>query len=544
MDGSQNAAPSMPLVASPSQQGFPPQAYDLCLMLFVVESVIGMVWYHKRRKYFPIAQRQPFLVMIETCLTIFSAFFSSLQSTEHLKAIFFWTSCGANLILLTLTYNFLVMLAGTRILLVLYWNFLTSISIKLRKIEDEAATTAKLTRFQFVILKVKKYLTVEFFILQALFISLLGSLVSTNFLLSDEIMFTSLFDPKCLDFEKTVLVNNAFFTLMIIALNSVLFVWMYFSVHERLLLKAELTGIIVTGTWLIIFLTIQWFPSLSDPLREINLLRFLYSIISGQLYIVLIVFRVIAWSYQAEATRKSVISEHQAYLTLNSEEKTHFSSPGKYEILEEVRKCFEDPCGRELFVQFLTQEFAVENALFLIECQEFRKEFQSKVGVSRQVLFESALRIYRRFVPLHAQFCINLSSQNTDFLISVFSKFDHESPNRKSTSVSFIKSFTEKHATLLEEVEELPFGEASANECPSIDVSVFDDAVKEISKLLARDSFLRFKSTPEYKKFIAELTMSKPSVSRSTMGFAISNIGKTLTRMFTANVEVKLEELR
>jgi hypothetical protein len=517
----------------------PNQVYDASLLIFMVETICGMCWYYKRRKLFPIAQRQPVLVLYESGLVILAAFFSCLASTNVFRDIFSWVTCGPILEMLTLTYNLLVIVAGTRIFLVIYWNFVTNTNMKLHALKRSA--TLKLTTFETVVLKLRKYLTLEFFILQALVLSVVGALISMNFVFSEKIMHISLYTAECDAFEVLVVSSNGFFTLIIIAINGVLFIWMYFSVNERLRLKQELSGIIFTGSWLTIFLAMQYFPSISKPLRDINLSRFLYSILSGQLYISFTVFRVILWSYgEQEKTRKSLAG---IYLELTSEEKSRSRKAGKYEIIAEVERCLGDPVGRDLLVNFLQQEFAVENALFVIECQDFKSDFDGNMVKNQKEMFQAALRLYERFVPLNANLSINLPSQIADHLIQIFQPFVAVRPTRphKSTLGTFMRSFKEKRSLLLDEINEdisviELHDEKDSKMLPMIEISVFDEACKEIVKLLARDSFIRFKATPEYSKFVIELNeREEEGNSGGTVQIALNNISKTLTRLFTSN---------
>jgi hypothetical protein len=115
----------------------------------------------------------------------------------------------------------------------------------------------------------------------------------------------------------------------------------------------------------------------------------------------------------------------------------------------------------EIFKQFMCQEFAVENLLFLETAQAISKLSEPQTQEEKGLVQFKIEECYERFIVETSPMMVNIS---------------HECRGK-----------------IIEHVKD---GSGLS------DVKIFDDAMKEIMRLISLDSFQRFKNTPEFKKWI------------------------------------------
>jgi hypothetical protein len=506
--------------------------YDWLLLGYTIQSFVGMAWYYKRRKKFPIAQRQPFVVLLETLLTNVSIFFSSVPSTS-IPTMFPWLSCGLNFILLTITYDYVIVLAGTRIFLVIFWHYVTNTALSQHKLDGSTSARIshkKLTNLQSFVVKWKRFLTVEFFLVLAMVVALVGSISTTSALLwNDDAIYNLRISnqDKCVQLELATTGANGMFTLVVIAVDAILFFWMYFSVQEGLLLKVELFGILVTGSWLTVFLTVHYFPEALDLLHGQNILRFLYSFVSGEMYLLLLVYRIIYWTYVLDENQDRVLDPSSTFV-LKTRTKTTAKNPVKRNgpgLLSQLQQVLNSPTALDDFINFLRLEFAVENILFLIDCQSFKNRHKLK----NSEMVAAALHIYRRYIAENSQCSVNISSKTREKVKKIFDPMANESrlilsmrstisrvgsadsgkalladeKSMESTSSSIDLAGSIKFDNARDSPASIPL--SSFERRPAAygwDGTIFDEAYQEVFELLARDSFTRYKATPDFQKFL------------------------------------------
>eukprot|EP00475_Leptophrys_vorax_P036891 TRINITY_DN6297_c0_g2_i1.p1 TRINITY_DN6297_c0_g2~~TRINITY_DN6297_c0_g2_i1.p1 ORF type:complete len:192 (+),score=45.56 TRINITY_DN6297_c0_g2_i1:3-578(+) len=121
---------------------------------------------------------------------------------------------------------------------------------------------------------------------------------------------------------------------------------------------------------------------------------------------------------------------------------------------EELLLVIADKKLRELFLHFLESEFSVENLLFIEACTAF----ENASGSSHTAAKELAISIRGNFLELNSPSCVNLSS-------SVRADLD------------------------------LKFTILSTN----CDARLFQEAKEEVLKMLAVDSFSRFRQTKDFQ---------------------------------------------
>lgn len=128
--------------------------------------------------------------------------------------------------------------------------------------------------------------------------------------------------------------------------------------------------------------------------------------------------------------------------------------------LDDVSKIIHTPKGYHYFFSFLESEYSQENLLFWRAVKDFERDFASDKPTSE--IREHALRLWNNYIGPQAENMINLSSVTVKgFRDQLFSK------SRFSTDLLF---------------------------------QACEDAKTDIERLLARDSFQRFKKSPLYAK--------------------------------------------
>eukprot|EP00475_Leptophrys_vorax_P009881 TRINITY_DN16572_c0_g1_i1.p1 TRINITY_DN16572_c0_g1~~TRINITY_DN16572_c0_g1_i1.p1 ORF type:complete len:198 (+),score=57.78 TRINITY_DN16572_c0_g1_i1:81-596(+) len=166
-------------------------------------------------------------------------------------------------------------------------------------------------------------------------------------------------------------------------------------------------------------------------------------------------------SAQSEQVRKALLGESQ---NLPVDKKMTSSMTQKQALIELISS----PTGRNLFLAYLQKEFAIENLLFYEACNEFKKEFSSEAKTCSRLK-----EIVENFVKETAASQVNLSYGARSKILQALKNCENSGGEEK----------------------------------PVIDVSFFDDALKEILNLMTRDSFSRFRLTKEYKLFLAEINL-------------------------------------
>jgi hypothetical protein len=126
--------------------------------------------------------------------------------------------------------------------------------------------------------------------------------------------------------------------------------------------------------------------------------------------------------------------------------------------------------GRQLFISFLQSEFSVENLFFIESCTMFQmllsKEIQDKA-----MLLSHLRMIYDNFLSEKAVSQVNISYKVKAPLISAYSSI--------------------------------------VNGKQEIEAELFDDAVKEVRKMLVMDSFQRFRVSQEFSLFMSRNTIQR-----------------------------------
>jgi len=150
--------------------------------------------------------------------------------------------------------------------------------------------------------------------------------------------------------------------------------------------------------------------------------------------------------------------------------------------MEELLK---SPRVRQAFALHLTREFSVENLIFVLHVEEFKRMNAGNV----KSVFEEACRIYTLFVQPEALYEVNLPATVLSHLVNEFS--GHTAPLKQELGLTLLRAnndLTCINLTKLERIEVIGSPERSAQ----FYLQVFDRAYDDMMCLLRNDSFVRF----------------------------------------------------
>jgi hypothetical protein len=163
------------------------------------------------------------------------------------------------------------------------------------------------------------------------------------------------------------------------------------------------------------------------------------------------------------------------------------TSKEKVDVEWEFHLIMAEEEGQKLFADFLKKELSVENILFYLDVERYRNGELEKE------------ELYETYIADSAPLCVNISAKNRKYLVSTLgAKADPKNATR-SLKLAMIGTFSFKAKEPEAKVPEPPMPLLEGAEA----LTIFDDAFEEIRNLMIRDSFSRFRTTPEFKDFLA-----------------------------------------
>jgi len=179
-----------------------------------------------------------------------------------------------------------------------------------------------------------------------------------------------------------------------------------------------------------------------------------------------------------------------------------------------LRGILSTPLGVDSFKRFLTKEFSVENILFYLECEDYRKKkislMESEAESMLQLVGE-AQRIYAKYIGTDSPFQVNLPSLLVADLQAnlkrLFTATKDSSADRTITGIRTGTTSPKASASSVDGASENDVSTSSYN-TPAIP-TVFDPAQKNIFHLMETDSCPRYFRSDLYKEFVAQVTEKK-----------------------------------
>jgi len=439
--------------------------YGICvLVIFVPIAVAGVVWFWLRRDIQPIKARSPELVVITDIILIMYIVILSVQrfvADDYPCMLNVWGSYIGTLVLL----NAYLWRCWT-----LYFNFYQTQA----KLENKGLSSLP------PLLRKKTYIRGEFSMkflgtLTCLLMLPCGLLVATNENLFGQIGQTC--DKDSLDFLLAAYVI-AYIALLIF------FAFTLRAVVDNFMIKTELkltgiVGILAFVPWAVFN---NFAKSINDDVFPFSTM-FLTLAVMGALC--LSTFMPLYRSlYQSPTLELDVI-------------------PGDYSTLNGLLRTRE---GLESFKQFLTKEFSVENIMFWVDVHEARAEVKgvlhSGEEKARVALLANIKALYDKYIDSQSPFQVNLPDNivktlNQNFKAYTMSNGDMKLLVYRVMSIDIRRSST----TSVPDCKEL-----TSEDDPVVTATptIFDDAQRNIFKLMQTDSFPRYIRSDLYKKLVEE----------------------------------------
>jgi hypothetical protein len=135
--------------------------------------------------------------------------------------------------------------------------------------------------------------------------------------------------------------------------------------------------------------------------------------------------------------------------------------------MEDVLYVIGDAEGRQCLLSFLEKELSVENLLFCEVCTDFESKYQESKSSQEADIVQEAKEITARFIHLSSPSCVNVSASTRRDILQKMSML--------------LKSSSEPRLL--------------------VSKNLFSKAKKEILLLITKDSFLRFRCSPEYREW-------------------------------------------
>eukprot|EP00475_Leptophrys_vorax_P028593 TRINITY_DN4145_c0_g2_i2.p1 TRINITY_DN4145_c0_g2~~TRINITY_DN4145_c0_g2_i2.p1 ORF type:complete len:479 (-),score=110.46 TRINITY_DN4145_c0_g2_i2:393-1829(-) len=248
-----------------------------------------------------------------------------------------------------------------------------------------------------------------------------------------------------------------------------------------------------------------------------------YYIINGfalrTLELILKYLRLIYWTYESQRRLEATVRSQSEP---GSPSRDSVGAVLERNFEAELMRCSEDQEGAEIFEEFLRAEFAIENLFFIQAChklhQLFPKTEERPSKLDRKKFKKVAVAMRDKFILDNSPLTINLPHQIRKRIEHALERFpveDELSP--RLTSFSDLDSITKPTSLELDKVldsvvvagggaDQKSSGHGNGgddneleDEDANVDFHLFDQAEREILKLITTDSFTRFVKTEQYR---------------------------------------------
>jgi len=188
-----------------------------------------------------------------------------------------------------------------------------------------------------------------------------------------------------------------------------------------------------------------------------------------------------------------------------------------------LRGILSTPLGVDSFKRFLTKEFSVENILFYLEVEDYRKKkialMEEGSEAEQLQLVGEAQRIYSKYIGTDSPFQVNLPSLVVQELQNNLKKqFNSTKDSGADRGIGRVGTMSPKGSDASATIGAMPSlsgqsvlgddGSTSSYLIPMVP-TVFDPAQKNIFHLMETDSCPRYFRSELYKEFVNQVTEKK-----------------------------------
>lgn len=499
--------------------------YLLTTLFLSIYFFIGVAVFLSRRRKFPIHHRRPLLVVAST-----GSFYCVIM-LNLLPATF--PSIGDSCILIrVLNPLFLypaIQFMCLRLYLLLYWDMITQAGLNHfynRTLLGTATLSQRLYYAigRFCLMNRSRFSENQLAGITA-GISLVFYLVSLIFFFRnfEQVSRASINDEICDLYRNSNRILNGINISIFGAAPVSLAIFAFRNFDDGLLLKAEFNGILISA---VIFIVLQIVKSfIEKKLDALNIFTFISIFPPFFIFVSVTLYRVVFWSFKYDSKSSQsdpTSSSRNINLLLNSSNanliknfSVHPLESKRHMIVEELRQILENSEGHKLFLNFAEKEFTVESVLFLDSCKEFSTLFPHNNDSQKLIrIREFGKKIFEQFIQDEAVLRVNISSNCKQELERTFMPMNNSSlystsitvvaveisPKKQSQSHSSSSSSGKKSNS----IKSVIFGESKKVESSlpqALNQNCFTRAEEEILKLVAHDSFRRFKLHKEFAKW-------------------------------------------
>jgi hypothetical protein len=490
----------------------PIDVFQVCIGLLLTLFSIAVPSYWFRRTKFPIAQRLPKVVTCEMILVTCAALLELLASGFPQSSIF--ADCKTFVLATSVVYYCIITLITWRLTWVIVKNFNTQALVE-HSVDEKGSENSSPSIgncFRRVQNKVNGLILKHFSIQQVVVIVMTPAACCA---ISD-ITWITMYAPRSLN----LFADDCYFQVMyltnvlrcVIALLLIFLVCFGFtiiwSLKDSLCLGIEIRAMFIPNTLVGIFNLIT---ASRSSFGQFVFQSSTHHLLMGSLIIPSVLFIQALFpvflSLRQQNAEKNYRENQAAFQGSKSEklledrEMSSISFRNEADHVGQMKSVIENGEGRLLFMRFLEKEFSAENLLFYEAVVQYEKELHSQDPELVSKARESAQMIFDTYVSTSSSLCVNISAITRKKITKVLGK------RRQKTALAQVQESLKK-SKLLNGSSQGAFLELNVSSATiQMDPEVFGEAKSEIVQLMVRDSFFRFRMTPEFNRFQRDRTI-------------------------------------
>jgi hypothetical protein len=466
----------------------PSEVFQVFVILLVIYFAVCIALYITRSDKFPIKQRLPKLVVVESCLTFLLATYDLLIFAIPDDPILM--NCSFSLFTYTTLEIVSLTILSFRVIWIVLKDLFTKVLLQDESLSrrptvpDDSRTGRMLGMVIFVLKWAKKW----FSVIQIVSIATLPGAVLGLSLLLD------LYSHGIVDFlvsskQCQAITNNSAF------LNVGFYLYFSFlsitslpllNLKDNFKLEKEIKGFLILGCFMILLILVTVdYNIYSIACFQTRAWNFIIGVvIVPALFGVQLMFPLYLSFRHEEKKKLKIISN----LSNQSNPKPGIRTHGARNDMMELLSLAE---GREAFLNFLEKEFSVENLFFIEACEAFKSSFNQR---SFEQNVQDAFRIRNLFILPTSPHSVNIAYKTRLQVLTSLQSFDNK--NRVSKLMA-----QDSTVSVESSPPSSPLIAISVKPMDALDRDTFDHAREEIIKMLLKDTFLRFKFSQAYNDF-------------------------------------------
>jgi hypothetical protein len=472
--------------------------YEILFIVHFIFIIPGIIWFWILRNNFPIQQRKPYYVIFAAICFFMAQQFSNIklgfEGALHYRGVY--------RLLTNLCFFMTLHIVALRFFLLFFWDLTTRLSIQFYNSEqifakgsDEKKIKVRIGKW---ILRNRALLSDKFWLLWSIFFGSLAFLICCIFVFQHPQVLTTSASNELLDrFDSYSRVLVSIYSIFCVIIPLILMLYTMRGFEDNFFIKREFKWSIVAAVVNAICSFLGSWSVTSSELNRLNISSIIGGMIPLFFYIFISIYLVIFWSHSSKSRLNKSLLNTSYDMSVNSVSPSIESPRSTRTVKDDLKIMLRNQDAREKFFEFLKKEFAVEN-------------------LNQRESWEYAHEIYEKFIDPKGQLAVNICDSIRKPLARIFASQAQTIPD--SLQMQRIDSSKKKEIDL-----EINLGlrspskensKKSLNDTTIPDnfsADIFECAQLEILTLLALDSFLRFKQTPEFSPHWISFASDKQS---------------------------------